>query len=126
MAVIADDIFRLSEDKINNAVIKVIGVGGGGGNAVENMIGENIEGVEFICANTDIQALKRSSAGILIPLGEQITKGLGAGADPEIGRWLQKKIVPRFVIFWLGQIWSSSLPVWGVVLEQGQRQSLLK
>jgi cell division protein FtsZ len=74
------------ETAIKNAVIKVIGVGGGGGNAVENMIGENIEGVEFICANTDRQALQRSNAKVLLTLGEQITKGLGAGADPEIGR----------------------------------------
>lgn len=79
----------LSEDRMinnNNAVIKVFGVGGGGGNAVEHMIGENLKGVDFICANTDMQALKRSSAGIVLPLGEAITKGLGAGANPEIGR----------------------------------------
>lgn len=69
-----------------NAVIKVIGVGGGGGNAVEYMVAENIDGVEFICANTDAQALQKSSAKILIQLGEQLTKGLGAGANPKIGR----------------------------------------
>ena len=78
--------FELSENPITNAVIKVIGVGGGGGNAVEHMIVQNIPGVEFICANTDVQALKRSSAPILIQLGEELTKGLGAGADPEVGR----------------------------------------
>lgn len=81
-----ENMFQLANDQTKNAVIKVVGVGGGGGNAVENMIGENISGVEFICANTDIQALKRSSAKVLLPLGEQITKGLGAGADPEVGR----------------------------------------
>lgn len=70
----------------NSAVIKVIGVGGGGGNAVEHMVAENIDGVEFICANTDAQALKGSSAKIHIQLGEELTKGLGAGANPEIGR----------------------------------------
>lgn len=70
----------------DNAVIKVIGVGGGGGNAVEYMVAENIEGVEFICANTDAQALQKSSAKTLIQLGEQLTKGLGAGANPKIGR----------------------------------------
>lgn len=82
------NMFTLADDFMtkNSAVIKVIGVGGGGGNAVENMIGENIVGVNFICANTDIQALERSSASTLLPLGEQITKGLGAGADPEVGR----------------------------------------
>jgi cell division protein FtsZ len=69
-----------------NAVIKVVGVGGGGGNAVEHMVAANIEGVEFICANTDAQALKNSKANILMQLGDELTKGLGAGANPEIGR----------------------------------------
>ncbi len=69
-----------------NAVIKVIGVGGGGSNAVEHMLTQNIEGVEFICANTDAQALRNSKAKATIQLGEEITKGLGAGADPEVGR----------------------------------------
>ena len=78
--------FELSENPATNAVIKVFAVGGGGGNAVEHMILQNIPGVEFICANTDIQALKRSSAPILLQLGEELTKGLGAGADPEVGR----------------------------------------
>ncbi len=68
------------------AVIKVIGVGGGGGNAVQHMLSGNIEGVEFICANTDAQALNNSTAKTLLQLGRNITKGLGAGADPEIGR----------------------------------------
>ena len=70
----------------NNAVIKVVGVGGGGGNAVEHMVAENIDGVEFICANTDAQALKESNAKIHIQLGDELTKGLGAGANPQIGR----------------------------------------
>ena len=71
----------------NSAVIKVVGVGGGGGNALEHMLAENIiEGVQFICANTDAQALLKSKAGTLIQLGEALTKGLGAGANPQIGR----------------------------------------
>lgn len=82
--------FELSEGSPHSAVIKVIGMGGGGGNAVDHMIAEmiakNIDGVEFICANTDDQALKKSKAHITLQLGEEITKGLGAGADPEIGR----------------------------------------
>lgn len=78
--------FELTESAPHSAVIKVIGVGGGGGNAVEHMILENIEGVEFICANTDAQALKKSSARTLLQLGDELTKGLGAGADPEVGR----------------------------------------
>ncbi|MCP0913965.1 MULTISPECIES: cell division protein FtsZ [Legionella] len=79
--------FELMESsQQDNAVIKVVGVGGGGGNAVEHMVSENIDGVEFICANTDAQALKKSNAKILIQLGDQLTKGLGAGANPKIGR----------------------------------------
>ena len=70
----------------SSAVIKVIGVGGGGGNAVNHMVESNIEGVEFICANTDAQALKRVSAKTVLQLGGEITKGLGAGANPEVGR----------------------------------------
>jgi len=69
-----------------NAQIKVIGVGGGGGNAVNNMISSSLRGVSFIVANTDVQALKNSNAEYKIQLGEKLTKGLGAGANPEIGR----------------------------------------
>ena len=68
------------------ANIKVIGVGGGGGNAVEHMIATTIEGVDFVCANTDAQALAKSSAPTHVQLGTNLTKGLGAGADPELGR----------------------------------------
>jgi len=75
-----------SQQGNNNAVIKVVGVGGGGGNAVEHMVAENIDGVEFICANTDAQALKTYRAKIHIQLGDELTKGLGAGANPQIGR----------------------------------------
>ncbi|MFI4918435.1 MAG: cell division protein FtsZ [Legionellales bacterium] len=79
--------FEFMENQLdNNAVIKVVGVGGGGGNAVEHMVAENIDGVEFICANTDAQALKGSHAKIHIQLGGELTKGLGAGANPQIGR----------------------------------------
>lgn len=78
--------FELADTNTQNAVIKVVGVGGGGGNAVEHMMTHKIEGVEFICANTDAQALKHSSAHTIIQLGESITRGLGAGANPEIGR----------------------------------------
>ena len=70
----------------NAAKIKVIGVGGGGGNAVQNMIASALKGVTFIAANTDVQALGRSSAEIKIQLGDKLTKGLGAGANPQIGR----------------------------------------
>ncbi|OGT53096.1 MAG: cell division protein FtsZ [Gammaproteobacteria bacterium RIFCSPHIGHO2_12_FULL_42_13] len=78
-------VFELA-DNAQNAVIKVVGIGGGGGNAIQHMMAGNIEGVEFICANTDSQALCNSSANSVIQLGENITRGLGAGANPEVGR----------------------------------------
>lgn len=78
--------FELVDTQHDSAVIKVIGIGGGGGNAVEHMVVENVEGVQFICANTDAQALKNSKAKYHLQLGEELTKGLGAGADPDIGR----------------------------------------
>jgi cell division protein FtsZ len=78
--------FELMEDHNEEAVIKVIGVGGGGGNAVAHMVSQTIEGVEFITANTDSQALRNSPADVTLQLGTDVTKGLGAGANPEIGR----------------------------------------
>lgn len=78
--------FDLSETVLDNAVIKVIGIGGGGGNAIEHMLSQSIEGVDFICANTDAQALKNSTARTVLQLGSELTKGLGAGANPEIGK----------------------------------------
>lgn len=70
----------------SNAKIKVIGVGGGGGNAVQHMITSGLKGVQFVCANTDLQALSKNGASLKVQLGEKLTKGLGAGADPTIGR----------------------------------------
>lgn len=78
--------FELIDNVPSNAVIKVIGVGGGGGNAVKHMISNNVEGVDFICANTDAQALSDVLSKTVLQLGGDITKGLGAGANPEIGR----------------------------------------
>jgi cell division protein FtsZ len=78
--------FELLDTHTQNAVIKVIGVGGGGGNAINHMLSGEIEGVDFICANTDAQALRNSEVRTLLQLGSDITKGLGAGANPEIGR----------------------------------------
>ena len=78
--------FELMETYPQSAVIKVVGVGGGGGNAVNHMVEARIEGVEFICANTDAQALKNMHACSVLQLGGNITKGLGAGANPDIGR----------------------------------------
>lgn len=78
--------FEIMAKDSQEAVIKVIGVGGCGGNAVEHMIEKNVNGVDFICANTDVQALKKSNATTTLQIGADITKGLGAGAKPEIGR----------------------------------------
>lgn len=78
--------FEIIENVTQNAVIKVIGVGGGGGNAVQHMITNTIEGVEFVCANTDSQALDKIDTKLTLQIGSDVTKGLGAGANPEIGR----------------------------------------
>jgi len=78
--------FELIDNVPQSAVIKVIGVGGGGGNAVKHMIENEVEGVDFICANTDAQALADVGAKTVLQLGSEITKGLGAGANPDIGR----------------------------------------
>jgi cell division protein FtsZ len=77
---------HFNEDTLNSAKIKVIGVGGGGGNAVNRMIESHLEGIEFVVANTDLQALKLSRAPVKIQLGVKLTNGLGAGANPEVGR----------------------------------------
>jgi cell division protein FtsZ len=78
--------FELVENVSQSAVIKVIGVGGGGGNAVHHMINNQVDGVDFICANTDAQALNNLKAKTILQMGSNITKGLGAGANPDIGR----------------------------------------
>ncbi len=78
--------FELVENLTPNAMIKVIGVGGGGGNAIAQMIDARIEGVEFIAANTDAQALRQFKGKTILQIGSSVTKGLGAGANPEVGR----------------------------------------
>jgi len=78
--------YELVDNVPQNAIIKVIGIGGGGGNAVSHMLSSEIDGVEFVCANTDAQALRGMEARSVIQLGAQITKGLGAGANPNVGR----------------------------------------
>src|SRR5438270_11763214 len=77
---------QFNEEARNNAKIKVIGIGGGGGNAVNRMIDAHMEGVEFVAANTDMQALQMSQAAVKIQLGVKLTNGLGAGANPDVGR----------------------------------------
>ncbi len=78
--------FELLDSYSENAVIKVIGVGGGGGNAVQHMVKTGIDGVDFVCLNTDAQALKKTNAKTSLQIGADLTKGLGAGADPDIGK----------------------------------------
>ncbi len=103
----------------SSAVIKVIGVGGGGGNAVNHMVESNIEGVEFICANTDAQALKRVSAKTVLQLGTEITKGLGAGASPEVGRQAAMEDRDRIAELLQAPTWCSSRLAWAVVRAPG-------
>ncbi|MEL6710750.1 MAG: cell division protein FtsZ, partial [Pseudomonadota bacterium] len=78
--------FELMELDNQHAIIKVIGVGGGGGNAVGHMLQSHLEGVEFICANTDAQALNNADVNTKLRLGEHLTRGLGAGANPKVGQ----------------------------------------
>src|SRR3990167_4237255 len=87
--------FELVDSIPQNAVIKVIGIGGGGGNAVEHMVSQAIDGVDFICANTDAQALKNSNARMILQIGSDITKGLGAGANPQVGREAAEEDIDR-------------------------------
>ena len=82
--------FEIADSYSQKAVIKVVGVGGGGGNAVNHMVSSHIEGVDFICANTDAQALKSVNSRSVIQLGNALTKGLGAGANPDIGKQAAK------------------------------------
>jgi len=79
-------------ETLNSATIKVIGVGGAGGNAVNRMIEDDVKGVEFIVANTDVQALKSSRAETKIQLGPKLTRGLGAGSNPDTGNKAAQEI----------------------------------
>jgi cell division protein FtsZ len=78
--------FELLDNVPQSAIIKVVGVGGGGGNAVLHMLNSDVDGVEFICANTDAQALSNSASRSVLQIGNELTKGLGAGANPDVGR----------------------------------------
>src|SRR3972149_7065913 len=81
-----EHLFNFTEDFVGYANIKVVGVGGAGGNAVNRMIGAGLNGVEFIAINTDAQVLELSKAPKRVQIGQNVTKGLGAGANPEVGR----------------------------------------
>jgi len=78
--------FELMDSHNQNAIIKVVGIGGGGGNAVNHMAGSSMEGVDFVAANTDAQALRGLNIRTILQLGSDITKGLGAGTNPDVGR----------------------------------------
>ena len=97
-----------AEETQNGAKIKVIGVGGGGSNAVNRMIRAKVEGVEFIAANTDLQALKLSQAPVKLQIGAKLTKGLGAGANPEVGRKAALEELKKFSKRSTGRTWCLS------------------
>lgn len=99
-------VFELDDNGLDQlAKIKVIGVGGGGSNAVNRMINLGLQGVEFIAVNTDAQALLKSLAPKRMQIGEKLTRGLGAGAQPEIGQKLQRKAAMISLIRCAAQIW---------------------
>ena len=104
------------------ARIIVLGVGGAGGNAVNNMIASGLQGVEFIVANTDAQALTMSRAKRIIQMGTQVTQGLGAGSQPELGRAAAEEAAMRSAIIWSAHTWCSLLPAWAAAPGPGQRQ----
>lgn len=100
------------------ATLKVIGVGGGGNNAVNRMIDHGMNNVEFIAINTDGQALNLSKAESKIQIGEKLTRGLGAGANPEIGKKLLKNHANKLKMLFKALIWYLLLLVWVAVLVQ--------
>jgi len=114
--------FELVDSYSDSATIKVVGVGGGGGNAVAHMLQNAIEGVDFICANTDVQALKKTQATVQLQIGANITKGLGAGANPELGRQAAWKIVIVSRKCWRARICCSSPPAWAAARAPAPRR----
>ena len=108
------------------ATLKVIGVGGGGNNAVNRMIDHGMNNAEFIAINTDGQALNLSKAESKIQIGEKLTRGLGAGANPEIGKKLQRNLVNKLKMQSKVQTWYLLPLVWVAELVLVQHQSLLK
>ena len=120
-------IFKIAEDqqvpKSHGPVIKVSGIGGGGSNAVEHMVISHLQGVEFICANTDMQALSKMSASGVVQLGADLTRGLGAGTNPEVGRQAALETREQIIESLKARIWYLSPQGWVVVL--GQVQHLL-
>ena len=118
--------FELVDNSPQHAVIKVIGVGGGGGNAVQHMVDKQIDGVDFICANTDAQALQRMNSGTLLQLGNDVTKGLGAGANQREESKQQSRTRSCCENPLKARTWCSSRLVWVAVLEPARLPSLRK
>ena len=102
--------------------IVVFGVGGAGCNAVNNMIAAGLEGVDFVVANTDAQSLSNNAADRRIQIGSKLTEGLGAGADPEIGKAAAEETMAKLSICCKARIWPLSQPVWAVALAPVQRR----
>ena len=112
------------EQGLDNVVnIKVIGVGGGGGNAVNRMVESGVQGVEFISINTDMQALNFSQAGTKIQIGEKLTKGQGAGANPEIGRKAAEESKDQISAALQNTNMYSSPPAWAAARARARRRS---
>ena len=107
--------FERDNDCESGVVIRVIGVGGGGNNAVNRMIAANIRGVEFVTVNTDRQALRKSEAPTQMVIGEKITKGFGAGANPEVGARAAEESIDDIKKCWLVPIWCLSPQAWAAV-----------
>jgi cell division GTPase FtsZ len=110
------------EESVRGARIKVIGVGGGGGNAVNRMIQAHMEGVEFIAANTDVQALKLSQAPVKLQLGVRLTSGLGAAPTPTWAAAPRSKTRRRSSKPWKARTWSSSPPAWAAARAPAPRR----
>ena len=105
------------------ARIKVVGVGGGGSNAVNRMVAAGLDGVEFIVVNTDMQALDMNAASVKIQIGQKLTKGLGAGADPNVGRQAALEDTDKLIEALDGATWCSSPPAWGAAPGPARRRS---
>lgn len=118
--------FQMDAQNEKGANIKVIGVGGAGGNAINRMIAEDVKGVEFIAANTDLQALNASNAETKIQLGPKLTRGLGAGSNPEIGQKAAEESEEAIGAALQGADMILLPLVWAVVLAQEQRRLLPK
>jgi cell division GTPase FtsZ len=113
---------ELLESQTPDAVIKVVGVGGCGGNAVDHMINNGVQGVEFISMNTDAQALKRNLAKTTLQLGTRSTKGLGAGRNPEVGRLAAEEDRERITeLDHRARTCSSSPPAWAAARARARR-----